>query len=341
MDEREQFGGATRISETGISKTDWHRLCRTCCPGMHLATMNSLFVTMDVNRDGKAQRAEIFEERMLAILQTRFNHFADVHPLEGAYMCLPNPPFERDDAQVACIRQLKIVWDGDVARWHASPMETAEPEDSDTMSTAGVGSMSLPMPNFSNFSLSSLGESIGSSLGSLSAFGGSLGSVSDATDVAKKPKVITPTAPKGLYLYGMSGCGKTALLDMFLRSLPEDFPVIRLHWYEFQRDAFRLTSMTNLIPTANIFDESAKHIAASCKLLLLDDIRVTSLIDAQTFKELIRHLWAHGVTTIFTSSSMPENLYQGVDTLGFAKFIPDLRQQGPVFDFSQYKQVDY
>merc|ERR1712154_128554 len=66
-----------------------------------------------------------------------------------------------------------------------------------------------------------------------------------------QPPAPKPKAPKGAYLYGGCGCGKTVLLDLFFRSLPEGITARRLHWHEFIRDAFR--SMQGHPPGDNVF----------------------------------------------------------------------------------------
>merc|ERR1719223_458188 len=79
--------------------------------------MASLFTSIDLDNDGLAGYHEINSDFMLGLLQTRFNHKAAVHPLEGAYICLPRPPFDEDAAQDAAIKQLIAVWDAVVADW--------------------------------------------------------------------------------------------------------------------------------------------------------------------------------------------------------------------------------
>jgi len=111
----DKFGGRTSL--THMNPEDWITLCSICSPGMHAATMNSLFTTMDLNHDDSVTENEIYSDGILGILMNRFNHAGSVHPLEGAYLCLPQPLFREDAGQVACIQELKAIWDTVVTDW--------------------------------------------------------------------------------------------------------------------------------------------------------------------------------------------------------------------------------
>merc|ERR1719162_2439009 len=123
-----------------MSKADWFKLCRLSCPGMHAATMNSLFVTMDRNQTGTIRPSEFFSDHILKILQTRFNTVKMIHPIDGQYICLPQPPFHADPAQEACIERLKVVWDGVVEDWRTNGLASPrEDEVEEWMLPAPVG----------------------------------------------------------------------------------------------------------------------------------------------------------------------------------------------------------
>jgi len=150
-----------------------------------------------------------------------------------------------------------------------------------------------------------------------------------------------PNAPKGAYLYGGCGCGKTVLLDLFFRSLPEGFTARRLHWHEFIRDAFR--SMQGQPPGENIFAAMADMLAKQFRVLLLDELLITHISEAILVKNLFRHMWARGMTIITTSNYRPEELYaKGFNRDQFVDFIPDLASQCPVIDLggdTDYRKV--
>merc|ERR1711998_496216 len=133
------------------------------------------------------------------------------------YHCLPCPPFHPDPKQLEAIEVLKKVFD-DVIVAHAKPLPPKQ----------------LP-PQVK------AAKEEGSSLGMFSSLFGGASKKKDAPKKPPKPVdfVPTPVAPKGAYMYGGCGSGKTVLLDLFFRSLPDSVTARRLHWHEFIRDAFR------------------------------------------------------------------------------------------------------
>merc|ERR1719401_3197778 len=155
-------------------------------------------------------------------------------------------------------------------------------------------------------------------------------------------KVPKPNAPKGAYIYGGCGCGKTVLLDLFFRSLPDGFTARRLHWHEFIRDAFR--SMQGQPPGENIFEAMADMLSRQFRVLLLDELLITHISEAILVKNLFRQMWARGMTVITTSNYRPEELYaKGFNRDQFVEFIPDLAAQCPVIDMGgtlDYRKLD-
>jgi len=312
---KDKFGGR---GET-FSKRDWFTLCRIACPGMHVATVNALFVTADRNRNGEIYPDNIYTENLMRILQGRWNHKAATHPVVDAYKCLPQPPFANDVAQEACIEQLVTVWDDVVADWKLNGMEPKP----------------LKMVPIRVATPRAEDDDGGGLVDSLLRW---LKSDVDGMDehCPKKPKAYAPT---GLYMYGVNGCGKTLLLDLFHRSLPIGYPVVRADWRDFQRDAFRSIDMAQSSSDENAFDTTALQVLKNCKMLLLDGLDITQASDGQKMVELCRYLWARGVATIFTSNYRPHQLCDGgnVDP----EFIPELVERCPLFNFSAYHKTDH
>merc|ERR1719401_1342336 len=144
-------------------------------------------------------------------------------------------------------------------------------------------------------------------------------------------KVPKPNAPKGAYIYGGCGCGKTVLLDLFFRSLPDGFTARRLHWHEFIRDAFR--SMQGQPAGSNIFEAMADMLSKKFRVLLLDELLITHISEAILVKNLFRHLWSRGVTIITTSNYLPQDLYaKGFNREEFVGFIPEIEDQMPLIN---------
>lgn len=313
-----------------FSKRDWFKLCRLLSPGMHATTSNSLLVTLDQDRDGSLSETDVYSDRTARVLQARLNFGASAHALESAYRCLPRPPFEEDAAQEACLKRLEAVWDDVVGDWQLNGME---PMPLKMVMEPSVRKKSARAPKVATrgrvpISARLVGKPW-------------MQTESPRQDVPSKPKA---QAPQGLYMFGVSGCGKTTLLDTFLRSLPRQLPVLRVDWIDFQRDALRFTSQASASEDENVYDAAAIQILKKCKVLLLDGLKITSADDARHMKQLCRYLWARGVTTIITSNYRPDQLCEGglnVAGVAFEEFVPDLLGQCPFFNFSKYHKVDH
>ena len=124
-------------------------------------------------------------------------------------------------------------------------------------------------------------------------------------------------APRGLYLWGGVGRGKTFMVDLFFDSL--DFPEKRrAHFHRFMREIHaRLKQHAGeRDPLANI----AKQWRREMRVLVLDEFFVTDIGDAMLLGRLLERLFAEGVVLVTTSNTVPANLYK--DGLQRARFLP-------------------
>lgn len=309
------------FSETGnMDLATFQKLINIVIPSMGPEESKALFISMDTSADQQIQTAEIFSDTTLAILHNRMNQTVG-HPLEGSYHCLPRPPFRSDPKQLEAIEILKVVFD-EVLAAHAKPLPTV---------------VQPPAPRPKAKAASSGGM-----------FGSLFGAGKKVQPATEKPKVVAlpppkPNAPKGAYLYGGCGCGKTVLLDLFFRSLPEGITARRLHWHEFIRDAFR--SMQGQPPSGDgIFAGMADTMSKQFRVLLLDELVITHISEAILVKNLFRHMWARGMTIVTTSNYRPEELYaKGFNRDQFLDLIPELEAQCPIIDLGgnrDYRKVD-
>ena len=88
--------------------------------GHAAATLNSLFTTVDVNEEDVVTENVIYSDGLLNVLVNRFHHTDSVHPIEGAYLCLPHPQFCDGEGQVACIREFMALGDAVVSNWQSN-----------------------------------------------------------------------------------------------------------------------------------------------------------------------------------------------------------------------------
>ena len=121
-----------------------------------------------------------------------------------------------------------------------------------------------------------------------------------------KRLINRPDVPRGVYLWGGVGRGKSFLID----SLYSVVPVVRktrVHFHEFMRDVHR--QLDELKGVADPLDEVAKQIARKYRLICFDEFHVSDIADAMILYNLLSALFANGVSFIMTSNYQPELLY--------------------------------
>lgn len=114
------------------------------------------------------------------------------------------------------------------------------------------------------------------------------------------------TAPKGVYLWGGVGRGKSFLMDAFYQSLPVKRKA-RLHFHEFMRGVHE--QLKQLRSQSDPLDEVAKTIAQRYEIICFDEFHVSDIADAMILYKLLHALFSHGVSFVMTSNYEPALLY--------------------------------
>lgn len=115
-----------------------------------------------------------------------------------------------------------------------------------------------------------------------------------------------PDVPRGVYMWGGVGRGKSFLMDSFYSVVPL-VRKTRLHFHEFMREVHR--QLDELKGVANPLDEVALRIAKKYRLICFDEFHVSDVADAMLLYNLLKALFDNGVSFIMTSNYDPDLLY--------------------------------
>ena len=123
----------------------------------------------------------------------------------------------------------------------------------------------------------------------------------------KLTRLITrPEVPRGVYMWGGVGRGKSFLMDSFYSVVPV-VRKTRLHFHEFMRGVHRQLDELKGIPDP--LNEVAKRVAKKYRLICFDEFHVSDVADAMLLYNLLNALFNHGVSFIMTSNYEPDTLY--------------------------------
>ncbi|MES2770577.1 MAG: cell division protein ZapE [Pseudomonadota bacterium] len=130
---------------------------------------------------------------------------------------------------------------------------------------------------------------------------------------------LPPALPRGVYLWGGVGRGKSFLMDCFYESVPYRRKR-RIHFHAFMQEVH--AQLKALKGEADPLLKLAAQIAHALRLLCLDEFHIADIADAMLIGRLLEALFARGVILVMTSNYAPQQLYP--NGLQRERFLPTI-----------------
>ncbi|PMD31858.1 AFG1-like ATPase [Hyaloscypha variabilis F] len=145
---------------------------------------------------------------------------------------------------------------------------------------------------------------------------------------------IPYASPKGVYIYGSVGIGKSRIVDLFASTLPPSVSSRRIHFHEFMMDIH--TRLHHARSQATFAGDPLLQIGRDVRnenrVLCFDEFQVTDIADALILRRLFGSIWESCGVVVATSNRRPEALYEnGLNRSLFLPFIEELRNRCEVW----------
>ena len=125
--------------------------------------------------------------------------------------------------------------------------------------------------------------------------------------------------PRGLWIHGEVGTGKTFIMDLFFNSIPVKSKK-RIHFHHFMHSVHsKINDWHRLNPMSAARQSSKGHVTAlvarelmrEAWLICFDEFQVTDVATAVLMRQLFAHMFRMGAVIVATSNRIPDELYRG------------------------------
>ena len=197
------------------------------------------------------------------------------------------------------VRMIEADYPGQIARRRGALVEYIEPELERRRST--------------------LDHAQAAALDRLQQLADELAAFREARESTLRRLFAPPEVPRGVYLFGGVGRGKTFLMDSFCASVAVRRKT-RIHFHAFMRDVH--AELATLKHESDPLAIVAERIASHWRLICFDEFHVSDIADAMILGRLLSALFTAGVVFVMTSNYRPDLLWP--DGLQRERFLPTI-----------------
>lgn len=141
-------------------------------------------------------------------------------------------------------------------------------------------------------------------------------------------KPSRPLIPRGLYIFGGVGTGKSLCMDLFFNCITPSTHARRVHFHELMLELHqRIHAARSIDEGFDATTSAGRSLAAESPLLCVDEFQVIDGADALVLKRIFEAFWRRGGVVVTTSNRPPRELYQkGPNYKYFEPFVAQLER---------------